>query len=237
MLAGSSSKYGLSILFSGLFLDALHEPNEWVSERHVAGPWQHHDGLNQSSVAAATPRHLPCSLLRIPAQRWSVCGSAFRKLCSLEYGSKLSWGWLMHFSQTLLGELSSTNAALSPESLLNALKVGLLLTSLFLQKCCNWSVNIWPYFKSMLLFLPQIFDSMRSNGLCCHLQGVCCHLGSLLLAFRAKADYLKPVCCTSDVCWMLWTAANSCLGLEVPCSQGLWPTGRPAHLPCFSEQC
>lgn len=235
MLAGSSSKYGLYILFSGLFLDASHEPNEWVSERHVVGPWQHHDELNQSSVAAATPHHLPCSLLHIPAQR----GSVFRKVCSLEYGSKLSWGWLMHFSQTLLGELISTNVALSPESLLNALKVGLLFTSLLLQKCCYGLVNIWPYFKSMLLFLPQIFDSIHSDGLCCHLQRVCCHLGSLLLAFRAKADYLKPVCCTLHVhvlCWMLWTA-NSCLGLEAPSSPGLRPTGRPAHLSRFSEQC
>lgn len=35
MLAGLNSKYELYILFSGLFLDALQEPNKWVSETHV----------------------------------------------------------------------------------------------------------------------------------------------------------------------------------------------------------
>lgn len=200
------------------------------------GPWQHHDGLNQSSVAAATPRHLPCSLLHIPAQRCSVRGSVFRKVCSLEYGSKLSWGWLMHFSQALLGELISTNVALSPESLLSALKVGLMFNSLLLQKCCNRLVNIWPYFKSMLLFLPQIFDSIHSDGLCCHLQRVCCHLGSLLLAFKAKADYLKPVCCTLDVHCVMQNAVNSSKQLfgagssQQPRTATHWATCSPSPL-------
>lgn len=35
MLAGLSSKYELYILFSELFLDALHEPKSELSETHV----------------------------------------------------------------------------------------------------------------------------------------------------------------------------------------------------------